>query len=128
MKRSTSVTTFGVVFIALGVGALLFWGYLFFSEEQGLMSFIHRIAVPAIPHLLGIAAGIGILGRLRWALWLTLIVAGVNVIWKLIRLITVGGWLGSAEWLGSILVMGWGGLILWFFLRRTVREEFGRER
>ena len=140
MKRSIGVTIFAILFLiggAMGLFGTLYGPKLMQSiastegmspetqaqaqEAQQLMSkqsgFMLAISVASI------ISGIGLLMLLGWARWLTIVLAGISVAQLLV------GFMGSPHWTAATLLMAvlslaWNGLIVWFFLRPSVKAQF----
>ena len=117
---------------------------------------MESIAVVALG-LAWFISGIGVLMRMNWARLLALIIAGVSALGELIPFIRMvlnswipswvyqyhtamygrssffSGWFGKEllRWLGisalNCLVLAWYGLIIWYFLRPSVKAQFVKE-
>ena len=81
----------------------------------------YRIAlgVGATTSLAALVGGIGILWLKLWAHRLVLITAGISLLWAIISSVV---W--SSPWYGLIIPGVWNGLVLWYFLRPSMRAPF----
>ncbi len=127
-NQSIGIAIFGVLFILLGFFQLLllvtsgFWLGLHDPASRSILMVLGAI------QLLSVMAGIGLLTVKRWAWLLTLILAFTNAGFSTMLFIA-SRTLGRAEVgrlsLGSLLVgLGWSGLIVWYFLRPSVKAQF----
>ena len=144
-KRSVGVTVFAVLFIVGAVLALLSLVTTPKAIEMALTTpglapetktqmeatlhlFRSRIGLIALQAIGGLAAGVGLFMLLGWARWLTIILAGLSVIQVGISLVTQRG-LPTGPGAGMALAalvfsLAWSGLIIWFFLRPSVKAQF----
>lgn len=151
-KRSRGVTIFGVIFIIGGtlgligqilvpwirqsVGNVLTEKSVQLEPEKRqqladastvLISPQYR-AVAGGTSTVRLATGVGLLMLQSWAYWLVLIIAGVSSIWMVANELFVGKLMGEfmigPYWVYLILSLGWNGLIVWYFLRPSVKAQF----
>ncbi len=123
MKRQlVGATLFGIWFILLAVASLLSSLYLWvFAQPK-----VPCHPFPALLHVFGIASGIGVLRRQRWALLLTLLLAGFWIFWNVARRVVIEyGALSTPTRATIVLTLVWNGMILWYFLRPSVRAYLG---
>ena len=152
-KRSVGVTILGVLFVLGGLLALLTPPLLrgladlpqFTPEQQEQL----RQALGGTKQILmtvsgvaSLAAGIGLFLLQSWARVLTLVLAAVSMVqgaWGFLSLLATGGHTaGSPDQPGggvihalslfviACSVFGWNGLILWYFLRSSVKAQFSK--
>ena len=124
-QRSLGVEIFGVLFICIGVLGFLVEGLRFYSAQlPSRLEVIEEYGRRGL-YLLGMAAGIGVLRRRRWAHWLTLVLVPVNVGLIVIEVVVEALSLVRWEtWCFFLLFLGWNGLVLGYFLRPGVRAQF----
>ena len=125
-KRSAGVTIFGVLFICLGIYDLLLpFQTALYYYLQGAQSAAVRLAVIGSGKLI---SGIGILLLMGWGRHLILAVALFSIFWLVKDLVGLrwGVTQFSSIVAMQIIAIGWDGLILWYFLRPSVKAQFAR--
>ena len=144
-KRSVGVTIFAILFI---VGALLSListvttpkalhamldapGMTAESKTQmqtTLQLFQSRVWLILGQAVAGLAAGVGLLMLQGWARWLTILLAGLNIVQVVVSLVTQGGLGGGAAGAVALVALlfslAWSGLLIWFFLQSSIKAQF----
>ena len=147
-KRSVGVTIFSVIFIiggALGlIGQILVpWihqsvgnvltekGVQLEPEKRQQLADANTVLISSQYRALAVgtsavqlATGVGLLMLQSWAYWLVPIIAGVSLIWMAANELFVGKLMIGPSWVYLILSLGWNGLIVWYFLRPSVKAQF----
>ena len=85
--------------------------------------FIRPLLCVAAASCFWLIAGIGVIRLKNWARWLTLMAAAAWVLFWGVAFCMEP----KLAW-HCLLILGWGGLILWYFLRPSVRAQFIQRR
>lgn len=70
--------------------------------------------------LCNVISGIGLLRLKNWARWLTIVIMGISVVWLMIDVVARG------TLIRAIYGLIFSGVVLWYFLRPSVKAQFQR--
>ena len=154
MQRSVNVTVFGILFIVFNVFGLVGVALIPQSrrllsekpsiiekptkdlalQEQLLLAALFTSGIGNLPlqvlcNMAGIASGTGLLLFYGYARWLTLILAGIQLVWLLpnvLMLAAFSGPGGGRELMMAFLIsaLALNGLAIWYLLRPSVKAQF----
>lgn len=127
-QRPFGVKLFGIWFVVFGsLGAIGATGYAlvasgvdhFYGVERTVLRNL-QISRSIVVSLLWLACGVGLFMMKRWARRLAFIAA----ILSSANVILTKSSDGTLSWPESVVVLGWSGLVIWYFLRPGVKAQF----
>jgi len=137
-QRPVGVLIYGVLFIVsaltplcavLAIGLRAARGWLRTPAEVSLG--IGIMVGSGLIGLLLLTIGVGLLMVTRWARWLALLSAILTVLW--VGFVDVTRFTAGVKEpvrhfliINSALMLGWCGLMIWYFLRPSVKAQFQR--